>query len=150
MLSGFDRLVFRGSLRALAHHLGMKSYFWAMQVLLKGFASHAVTSLDELTARLCRPTKRHGRLVRTLNPNAPTDATLLNVISRGEFTINGFRNRDLRRRLFIIPASKSEQTRQAAAVSRKLALLRAHHLIRKVPQHTAITSPTQAGSLSPH
>jgi hypothetical protein len=39
VLSGFDRLVFRGMLRV--HHLGMKAYLWAMQVLLKDFASHA-------------------------------------------------------------------------------------------------------------
>jgi hypothetical protein len=32
------------------------------------------------------------------------------------------------------PASKSERHRQAATVSRKLLLLRAHHLIRKVPR----------------
>ena len=92
------------------------------------------TSLGQLTARLCRPTRRDGRRLRALNPHAPADAALLEVISRGEFTINGFRNRDLRRLLFpTTEASKPEQRRQAAAVSRKLTLLRAHHLIRKVP-----------------
>lgn len=40
-LSGFDRLVFRGTLRMLAHRSGMMGYLWAMQVLLKDFASHA-------------------------------------------------------------------------------------------------------------
>jgi hypothetical protein len=92
------------------------------------------TSLGQLTARLCRPTRRDGRRLRALNPHAPADAALLEVISRGEFTINGFRNRDLRRLLFpTTEASKPEQRRQSAAVSRKLTLLRAHHLIRKVP-----------------
>jgi hypothetical protein len=62
------------------------------------------------------------------------------VISRGEFTINGFRNRDLRRLLFPnTAASKPEQRRQAAAVSRKLILLRAHHLIRRCRTRTAIS-----------
>ena len=55
------------------------------------------TPLGQLTARLCRPTRRNGRRLRALNPHAPADAALLEVISRGEFTINGFRNRDLRR-----------------------------------------------------
>lgn len=92
------------------------------------------TSLGQLTARLCRPTKRNGRRVRALNPHAPADAALLEAISRGEFTLNGLRNRDLRRLLFAhSSASKPEQRRQAAVVSRKLALLRAHHLIRKLP-----------------
>ena len=30
VLSGFDRLVFRGTLRMLAHHLGMQRYLRAM------------------------------------------------------------------------------------------------------------------------
>ena len=93
------------------------------------------TSLGELAARLCRPSRHNGRRVRALNPHAPADAALLSAISRGEFTLNGFRNRDLRSLLFkTAPASKSEQKRQAAAVSRKLLLLWAHHLIRKVPR----------------
>ena len=48
VLSGFDRLVFRGTLRVLAHHLGMKAYLWAVQVLLKDFASHAEAVTREL------------------------------------------------------------------------------------------------------
>ena len=40
-LSGFDRLVFRGTLRMLAHRSGMIAYLWAMRVLLKDFANHA-------------------------------------------------------------------------------------------------------------
>jgi len=90
-------------------------------------------SVGQLAARLCRPVRRTGRRVRALNPYAPADADLLQAISRGEFTLNGFRNRDLRRLLFGgQPTSKQEQRRQAAAVSRKLVLLRAHRLIRKV------------------
>jgi hypothetical protein len=93
------------------------------------------TSLGELTARLCRPVSYKGRRVRALNPHAPDDAALLAAISRGEFTLNGLRNQDLRALLFARPArSKAEQKRQAAAVSRKLRLLRAHRLIRKVPR----------------
>jgi hypothetical protein len=92
------------------------------------------TPLGELTARLCRPARYHGRRVRPLNPHAPADAALLAAVSCGEFTLNGFRNRDLRRLLFTAaPLAKAVQKRQAAAISRKLALLRAHHLIRKVP-----------------
>lgn len=92
------------------------------------------TSLGELAARLCQPATRNGRRFRPLNPYAPADAQLLEVISRGEFALNGLRNRDLRRLLFADDtASKDEQRRHAAAISRKLALLRAHRLIRKVP-----------------
>jgi hypothetical protein len=91
------------------------------------------TALGEMAAGLCQPVRRNRRRVRALNPYAPADAALLEAISRGEFTLNGFRNRDLRARLFVAAASPHERRRQAAAVSRKLALLRAHRLIRKVP-----------------
>ena len=73
---------------------------------------------------------------------------MLTAISCGEFALNGLRNRDLRPRLFSsAPVSKAEQKRQAAAVSRKLLLLRAHHLIRKVP-HTHRYHLTKAGRIA--
>ena len=82
------------------------------------------TSVGELATRLCQPARRNGRRARPLNPYAPDDAKLLDAISPGEFTINGFRSRDLRLRLFDDgAASKPEQRRHAAAVTRKLARL---------------------------
>jgi hypothetical protein len=91
------------------------------------------TPLGKLVDSLCRPSVQNGRRFRAFNPHAPDDAKLIEAISRGEFTIAGFRNRDLRPLLFAdAPASTSERRRQAAAISRKLALLRAHGLIRKV------------------
>ncbi len=103
------------------------------------------TSLAELTARLCRPVTYKGRRIRAINPHAPGDAALLAAISRNEFTLNGLRNQDLRHLLFARPGrTKAEQKRQAAAISRKLRLLRVHRLIRKVP-HTHRYHLTDAG-----
>ncbi len=108
-------------------------------------------SLGELTARLCLPATWNGHRVRPLNPYAPGDATLLEAISRGEFSINGFRNRDLRPLLYPdAPASSREQRRQSAAVSRKLRLLRAHRLIRKVPHTHPYHLTPPAALLSRH
>lgn len=91
------------------------------------------TALGELTARLSRPVTYKGRRVRALNPHAPADAALLAAISRGEFTLNGLRNRDLCALLFARPGrTKADRKRQGAAISRKLRLLRAHRLIHKV------------------
>jgi hypothetical protein len=91
------------------------------------------TPLGELAAKLCQPVRANGRPVRALNPYAPADAKLLESVSRGEFTLNGFRNRDLRLRLFAdAEAAKPEQRRHAAMVTRLLALLRGHRLITKV------------------
>ena len=38
-LSGFDRLVFTGTLRQLAYTAGLKLWLWAAKVLLKDFAA---------------------------------------------------------------------------------------------------------------
>jgi hypothetical protein len=106
----------------------------ANQRYLQALASvEDTTSLGQLTAKLAQPVKRDGRRARPLNPHAPGDAKLLEAISRGEFSINGLRNRDLRRLLFDDEtASQQDQRRHAAAVSRKIALLHAHRLIKKV------------------
>lgn len=94
-------------------------------------------SLAELAEAVCRPVPAKGKQkrARALNPLAAEDASLLEAVNRGEFTINGFRNRDLRALLFPKPAKDaSEQRRQSGAITRKLRLLRAHGLIHKVPK----------------
>lgn len=96
-------------------------------------AEHS-TPLGELTARLCRPVRWKKRRVRGLNPLSPDDTALLQAVGRGEFLLNGFRNRDLRERLFGLSDDPARRRRQSAAVTRKLRLLRAHGLIRKVPR----------------
>jgi hypothetical protein len=92
------------------------------------------TSMEELLAPLQRPVIRGQKRHRALQPFAEPDVLLLEAISRGEFLIHGVRNRDLQQLLYGQPAAtKQEQRRRSAAVSRKLRLLRAHGLIRKVP-----------------
>jgi hypothetical protein len=91
------------------------------------------TPVGALAALVCRPAKWKGRRARALNPLADADARLLTAVSRGEFALNGFRNRDLRPLLFgDRPVEAVLAKRQSAAVTRQLRLLRAHHLIRKV------------------
>jgi hypothetical protein len=61
ILSGFDRLVFRGMLRKLAHRGGMLSNLYAMRVLLNNFASHAAALtgwLTDASEALARPAER--------------------------------------------------------------------------------------------
>ena len=93
-------------------------------------------SLGSLTEKLCRPTFFQGKRVRALNPYAPEDLALLQAVARGEFAINGFRNRDLVRLLYAShqKLTPQEKRRQSGAVTRKLRLLRAHGLIKKVPK----------------
>jgi hypothetical protein len=89
--------------------------------------------LEELTAPLQQAVKWNGRRVRALRPWAE-DKDLLLAVNHGGFLINGFRNRDLQALLYSQPAeTKIEQRRRSAAISRKLRMLRAHGVIRKVP-----------------
>ncbi len=48
VLSGFDRLLFRGTIRQLSTPQGMRSYLWAAEVLLKDFGAH----VHQLSQRL--------------------------------------------------------------------------------------------------
>jgi hypothetical protein len=100
--------------------------------------------LGELAGDLGKPTTWKGRSARALNPLAPADVALLEAINRGEFLVNGFRNRDLRALLFpdATSASPKEAKRQSAKVTRVLRLLRAHGVIAKVPKtHRYQVSP---------
>jgi hypothetical protein len=90
------------------------------------------TTLEELIHKLGQPAYLKERRVRALRPFAD-DGELLHAISRGEFMINGFRNRDLQALFFSpAPTSVEEARRRSAWVSRQLRLLRAHGLITKI------------------
>jgi hypothetical protein len=88
--------------------------------------------LFEWAEEVCKPITRGGRKYRALNPWSPEDAKLLEAVNQGEFSINGFRNRDLRLLLWSSKASPDQQRRRAAKVTRRIGLLRAHGLVAKV------------------
>ena len=90
------------------------------------------TPAGEASASVCRAVVRDGRRHRALNPWSEKDAALLAAVSRGEYTLNGLRNRDLRRHLWAKAGTDKEERRRAGAVTRQLRLLRAHGLLRKV------------------
>jgi hypothetical protein len=91
------------------------------------------TPLGELIRDICQPTTYRNKRVRGLRPWAETDLALFRAVSRGEFCVNGFRNRDLQSLLFDGTADTVEhRRRRSARVSRLLRMLPAHHLIQKV------------------
>ena len=103
---------------------------------LNAFAStDDTTRLKELFAPLERPVIKEGKRSRALRPFDDQDRLLLEAISRGEFVINGFRNKDLQELLYLTTAqSVKESRRRSGAISRKLRLLRDHGLIQKIPK----------------
>lgn len=102
--------------------------------------AEALTSLDtttpvgRLAAKVCRPVRKNGKRYRALRPFSEEDRMLLEAISDGQYSAEGFRNRDLAARLY---PSKSlhptQRGRLASRVSYRLSILRAHGLIRKSP-----------------
>jgi hypothetical protein len=100
-------------------------------------------SVKDVVSGVCRPTRWKHQRVRALRPWSEPDQPLPHIISRGEFTLNGFRNRDILAPLYPDgPASTEERKKAGARVTRLLRLLRAHGLIRKVPHtHRYLLTP---------
>lgn len=89
--------------------------------------------LEELIRPLEKPVAWKGKRMRPLHPFAAHDHQLLTAINRGEFVIQGFRNRDLQKLLYPTSSTDSnEARRRSGSVGRKLRLLRAHGLIYKI------------------
>jgi hypothetical protein len=100
---------------------------------LEALASvRAGQSAGALARAVCRPIHKDGRRHRALNPWSPEDAALLELISRGEWTLSGFRNRDVRTAWYPGRVEAVELRRQSGRVTRALARLRAHGIVKKV------------------
>lgn len=61
VLSGFDRLLFRGTLRSLEYQKGFEAFLATHRVLYKDFANFAKRLSDEVKAHAQAFAKRHGR-----------------------------------------------------------------------------------------
>jgi hypothetical protein len=91
--------------------------------------SKAVKLLDNL----CRSHTIKGKPVAKFNPVSVQDCALFAAVLLGQNLINGFRNRDISAGLFKPPRLGKEKERQTARVSRLIAKMRGHGLIKKVP-----------------
>lgn len=92
-------------------------------------------TLAEAAAPLCRAVTCRGRRHRALRPLHEPDTRLLKAVADGRWAVNGLRNGDIRRELFGPDAADvKENRRRGGRVSRALALLRAHGLLRRVPK----------------
>src|SRR5258706_564435 len=90
------------------------------------------SALGQEAAGVCRAVGSKKGRHRALNPMGDADSELMAAVSRGEYLINGFRNRDVRVHLYGVANDKQQERKEMAAVGRKLRLLRAHGLIAKV------------------
>ena len=87
-----------------------------------------ISAIDDPSAgngaltKICEPSSEHGRNYKGFNFFSAHDQRVLEVLLRGEHTIHGLRNKDLRRRLHF----------DASKVSRLLKRLRVHGLIKRI------------------
>lgn len=95
-------------------------------------ATSGTVPLFEWVDKACQPVCRQGQRYRALNPWSKQDGVLLELINRGEFALNGFRNRDLCRALFKPTTDPMERKRRMGWMCRRVRLLRAHALVQKV------------------
>jgi hypothetical protein len=61
VLSGFDRVLFRGTIRQLSAPQGMRSYLWAAGVLLKDFGEHVHQLSQRVKAAVVSAVEERGR-----------------------------------------------------------------------------------------
>jgi len=72
MLSGFDRLVIRGSLRAIVTPAGMKNLLWLRQIRLSQFGQWAERRTEQLKQASCQAAKDQNRPIVYV-PSSDTD-----------------------------------------------------------------------------
>jgi hypothetical protein len=63
VLSGFDRLLFRGTIRMLSAPQGLRSYLWHQRVLLTDFAKHVLAVSTRLKEAVIEAVEAAGRPV---------------------------------------------------------------------------------------
>jgi len=96
-------------------------------------AAKTEKKVQEVFNDVSRRVTYEGRKFRALNLFKGFDYQLLAFLSKGEWNINGFRNRDLRNFLYDQSnATKTKRRRLCARTSRHIRMLRAHGLVRKV------------------
>jgi hypothetical protein len=120
-LSGFDRLVFTGTLRHLAYPAGLKLWLWAASVLLKDFAAHAEAMTRRLKEASEALARRTGRPILYLRSATASKEAIARKIAREDGIETGLiciltavepcwsfqirRGRD-EKRLFLEPATR--------------------------------------------
>jgi hypothetical protein len=82
---------------------------------------------------LCRPVTAADRHAAAFNPIHPDTTALFAAVLSGDFTVNGFRNRDLQGKLYPAAATDAADARRRThRTSRLIAKLRGHGLITRV------------------
>jgi hypothetical protein len=98
-----------------------------------------------LIDRVSRRVTRDGRVYRGLRPLQMEEAAAFQAFLSGEYILQGFRNKDIRRQLYpSVEQRPKERKRAAGRITRLFRLFRAHGLIKKI-SHTSYYRVTVKG-----
>jgi hypothetical protein len=84
----------------------------------------------------------------TLKTWSSDDYQTLQFLARGEHQINGFVNKQLRETLYGESNDPVERKKQSGQATRRIRLLRAHGLIRKIPKQNRYQLTTKGRKVS--
>jgi hypothetical protein len=88
-LSGFDRLVFRGTLRRIAYPFGMNGYLWANQVRLTEFGAHVNAISGRVKEAALECVREAGRPVQYLQSSKADKEEIARSIAREQKITQG-------------------------------------------------------------
>jgi hypothetical protein len=104
-------------------------YLQALAVVGEPTPSHKL--LDRVSTRV----KRQQKTFRALRPISPEDSKVFSIILRGDYLLQGIRNKDLRQRLYPQPDNDAAQLQKnSGRTTRYLRLLQSHQLLYRVPR----------------
>src|SRR5437667_11991578 len=87
VLSGFDRLILRGSLRPISYPYGMKGFLWLNQVMLKDFCRYVDSVSKQLRTASCQALLAQQRLVVDVHPSrSDKEDRALQIAAKGGIT----------------------------------------------------------------
>jgi DNA-binding MarR family transcriptional regulator len=95
-------------------------------------SANIAETLQETAGDICKRIRKDGKNHRALNPWNAEDFQTLQFLARGEHQLNGFVNQQLREALYGTSKDAAQRKQQSGQATRRLRLLRAHGLIRKV------------------
>ena len=105
------------------------------QRYLESIATFKSTELFfDLIFPLCSRVKYKNRWARGLRPWEQLDSEVLKIIGNNDYILNGFRNKDIREKLYPLAVEGKDKKRASSKITRFLWILRAHGLIKKIPK----------------
>ena len=84
VISGFDRLVLKGTLRPLSYIAGMMNFLWEKQVLLKDFGPYAEAVSEQLKEASQQKADRLGRTNRYIGSSQRRKEPIARAIAQKE------------------------------------------------------------------